>query len=190
MPEGPSIVILREAAAGLTGRKVLRVSGNSTQDIARMQGQKVLAVRSWGKHFCGVQGFSPAHHSCVRIWRLNESATPSPARCDSARVRCSPYRVGAFPTRRSLRPLDCRADCDERRLGRQGARRKPAHPARSRPMHARQYLFAGLGNITRTRCCTGPRAPVASRRPAPRSSASSSPRPRIIFDFYRWRRVR
>ena len=33
MPEGPSIVILAEAAAAFAGRKVLRVSGNSTGDI-------------------------------------------------------------------------------------------------------------------------------------------------------------
>ena len=44
MPEGPSIVILREAAAGFAGRKILRVSGNSKQDIDRMRNRKVLAV--------------------------------------------------------------------------------------------------------------------------------------------------
>lgn len=51
MPEGPSIVILREAAAKFAGRRVLSVSGNSTQDIQRMRNLTVVAVRSWGKHF-------------------------------------------------------------------------------------------------------------------------------------------
>jgi len=52
MPEGPSIVILREAAEGFVGKRVLRASGN-TQVIEpdRMIGRTVRAVRSWGKHF-------------------------------------------------------------------------------------------------------------------------------------------
>src|SRR5688500_12687975 len=51
MPEGPSIVILREQVAAFSGRKVLRVEGNSKLDLSRMQGRRVVAFRSWGKHF-------------------------------------------------------------------------------------------------------------------------------------------
>ncbi|TAK39099.1 MAG: endonuclease [Lysobacteraceae bacterium] len=51
MPEGPTIVLLREEAAKFAGKRVREVSGNSRQDIQRMQGRTVRAVRSWGKHF-------------------------------------------------------------------------------------------------------------------------------------------
>jgi endonuclease-8 len=52
MPEGPSIVIMREEAAGFEGRTITRASGNSkTVDFDALPGQQVLAVRSWGKHF-------------------------------------------------------------------------------------------------------------------------------------------
>lgn len=51
MPEGPSIVILRELAEGFSGKEILRVEGNSKIDRERMVGQKILSVRSWGKHF-------------------------------------------------------------------------------------------------------------------------------------------
>src|SRR5690606_9868843 len=51
MPEGPSIVILREQAQKFAGQVVREVSGNSRQDIQRMHGRKVRAVCSWGKHF-------------------------------------------------------------------------------------------------------------------------------------------
>ena len=51
MPEGPSIVILTEEAAKFAGKTVRAVSGNSKQDIARMQGKRVRAICSWGKHF-------------------------------------------------------------------------------------------------------------------------------------------
>ena len=51
MPEGPSIVILREQAAKFVGGAVREVSGNSRQDLARMQGRRLRAACSWGKHF-------------------------------------------------------------------------------------------------------------------------------------------
>jgi len=51
MPEGPSIVILREAAAKFRGKTVREVHGNSSLDLQRMQGRRVRALRSWGKHF-------------------------------------------------------------------------------------------------------------------------------------------
>lgn len=51
MPEGPSIIILREASSSFAGKKVLAVSGNSKVDIARADGKVVLAFKNWGKHF-------------------------------------------------------------------------------------------------------------------------------------------
>jgi len=51
MPEGPSIVILKEEAWKFKGKKVLEVSGNSKVDQSRLADQKVIALQSWGKHF-------------------------------------------------------------------------------------------------------------------------------------------
>src|SRR5450830_1446708 len=52
MPECPSIVILREQAAGFVGRSITHASGNSKAvDFAALAGQPVRALRSWGKHF-------------------------------------------------------------------------------------------------------------------------------------------
>ena len=51
MPEGPSIVILKEEAWKFTGKKILTVSGNSKIDQSRLENQKVIAIQSWGKHF-------------------------------------------------------------------------------------------------------------------------------------------
>ena len=51
MPEGPSIVILKEQVAEFSGQKVLQVTGNSKQDIKRLKGKKLIEFRSWGKHF-------------------------------------------------------------------------------------------------------------------------------------------
>ncbi|MDB5801075.1 MAG: endonuclease [Rhodocyclales bacterium] len=51
MPEGPSIVILKEQAQSFAGKKIVSVSGNTRLDKERLVDQKVIALRSWGKHF-------------------------------------------------------------------------------------------------------------------------------------------
>ena len=52
MPEGPSIVMLKEQAAGFAGRTIVAAGGDSkTVDFSRLPGLPVVALRSWGKHF-------------------------------------------------------------------------------------------------------------------------------------------
>lgn len=52
MPEGPSLVILREEAAPFEGRTVAHAAGNvRTIDVGALEGQRIVALRSWGKHF-------------------------------------------------------------------------------------------------------------------------------------------
>lgn len=51
MPEGPSILLVREAVKKFEGKKVLAVSGNTTT-IGKelLLHKKVIAFKSWGKH--------------------------------------------------------------------------------------------------------------------------------------------
>ena len=51
MPEGPSIVILKEAVAIYKGKKITAVTGNSKIDQQRLLNQQVIDFKSWGKHF-------------------------------------------------------------------------------------------------------------------------------------------
>jgi len=51
MPEGPSIVLLKEEVQSFTGEKILCVSGNSKINQYRLVNEKVIAFKSWGKHF-------------------------------------------------------------------------------------------------------------------------------------------
>jgi len=53
MPEGPSIVILKEEAARFTGKTILSVEtdGKIGFDVGQLNGQKVIALKTWGKHF-------------------------------------------------------------------------------------------------------------------------------------------
>ncbi|KQS27006.1 DNA-formamidopyrimidine glycosylase family protein [Dyadobacter sp. Leaf189] len=53
MPEGPSIIILREKIEplNLKGKTVRHAEGYARIDMDRIIGQKVTDFRSWGKHF-------------------------------------------------------------------------------------------------------------------------------------------
>ena len=76
MPEGPSIVILKEQVQELQleGMKVLEVTGNTSIDAKRMHHKRVIAFKSWGKHFliC-FEGFSlRVHFLMFGTYRINE----------------------------------------------------------------------------------------------------------------------
>lgn len=80
MPEGPSIVILKEQVQAFNGKKVLAVEGNSKEDIGRMKGKKIVDFRSWGKHFliC-FKGFTVRiHFMLFGSYRINEKKDAPP----------------------------------------------------------------------------------------------------------------
>lgn len=81
MPEGPSIVILREIVEDLhlEGKTIRAVEGNSKIDQQFLSGKKVLNFRSWGKHFliCFDQFTLRIHFLLFGTYRINErKATP------------------------------------------------------------------------------------------------------------------
>jgi endonuclease-8 len=51
MPEGPSIVILKELVERFKGEKVLAVKGNAGIEKEKLVNQRILDLRSWGKQF-------------------------------------------------------------------------------------------------------------------------------------------
>jgi endonuclease-8 len=76
MPEGPSIVILKELleALKLEGQKVIQVTGNTSIDKERMDGQPVIAIKSWGKHLliCFPDFSLRVHFLLFGTYRINE----------------------------------------------------------------------------------------------------------------------
>jgi endonuclease-8 len=52
VPEGPSLVILREDTSRFVGKTIASAEGNTrTVDLPSLEGQQIVALRSWGKHF-------------------------------------------------------------------------------------------------------------------------------------------
>ncbi|MDB5284982.1 MAG: glycosylase/AP lyase, DNA-binding [Bacteroidota bacterium] len=80
MPEGPSIVILREECMLFKGKRILKVSGNSKIGIERLAGQKVVDFKSWGKQLliC-FKGFTVRIHLLMfGSYRINERKDAQP----------------------------------------------------------------------------------------------------------------
>ena len=51
MPEGPSLVILKEELQPFKGKKIIEVTGNSKENISQLKGRKIEDFKTWGKHF-------------------------------------------------------------------------------------------------------------------------------------------
>jgi endonuclease VIII len=82
MPEGPSMVILKEAVQEFKGKKVVEVEGNTkVLDKNLLLNKRITDFKSWGKHFliC-FKGFSVRIHFLLfGTYRINE-AKDAPAR--------------------------------------------------------------------------------------------------------------
>src|ERR1700749_2588745 len=80
MPEGPSIIILKEQVQAFTGKKILEATGNTKVDISGLAGQKVTAFKSWGKHFLIVLPRTTVriHFMLFGSYSINEQTKPHP----------------------------------------------------------------------------------------------------------------
>ena len=80
MPEGPTIVILKEEVAQFKGKKVLEVSGNTKEDKERALHQQVVDFKSWGKHFliCFPHFTIRIHFMLFGSYRINEEKDARP----------------------------------------------------------------------------------------------------------------
>jgi|GEM_PF-23837 endonuclease-8 len=154
MPEGPSIVILREEAAKFAGKVVREVGGNSRQDIQRMAGKRVRALCSWGKHFLVVfDGFYLRVHFMLfgryRIDALKENASPRLSlRFDNGELNlyaCSVKFVEGDPDATYDWRGDVMADAWDPKLARRKLKDVPHMLAADALLE--QDVFAGVGNI-------------------------------------------
>ena len=80
MPEGPSIVILKEEVQSFKGKKIIKVEGNSKLDIQRLSGKKIIDFKSWGKHFliCFNDFTVRIHFMLFGSYRINERKESPP----------------------------------------------------------------------------------------------------------------
>ncbi|MGZ5255674.1 MAG: DNA-formamidopyrimidine glycosylase family protein, partial [Flavitalea sp.] len=51
MPEGPTLIILKEEVQQFKGQKIIEVDGNSKIDQQDLLNKKIVDFKTWGKHF-------------------------------------------------------------------------------------------------------------------------------------------
>ena len=200
MPEGPSIVLLREAAAGFAGRRVLAVHGNSKQPIERMKNRVVRDVLSWGKHF--LIDFGPfwlrVHFGLFGSWRID---TDDDSRQPRLRLEFSKGQSLAFYAC-SVQLFDgavgqhyeWSADVMHPEWDAKAARAKvrSAPDALVADVLLDQEVFAGVGNIIKNEVLHRIRVHPCSAAGAlpPRKLRQLVDQARVYsFDFLEWKRA-
>jgi endonuclease-8 len=81
MPEGPSIVILKESLKDFKGRTILSAEGSTTKiDPQALFGQTITDFKSWGKHFliCLPKFTIRIHLLMFGTYRINEQKESKP----------------------------------------------------------------------------------------------------------------
>ncbi|MGV7210746.1 DNA-formamidopyrimidine glycosylase family protein [Oxalobacteraceae bacterium A2-2] len=155
MPEGPSIVILKEEAASFIGKTIAHAGGNSkTVDIPSLEGQTILDLRSWGKHFLIV-----LPHTVLRVhfllfgsYRINQrrDAAPRLALGFADGSELNFYACAIKPVEADLDAVydwraDVMAEAWSAALARKKLRAMPAKLACDALLD--QEVFSGVGNI-------------------------------------------
>lgn len=75
MPEGPTILMLGEEVQVFVGKVVRSATGSAGIDLGRVEGRKLLEVRTWGKHLLlRFSGFTVRVHLLLfGSYRIDES---------------------------------------------------------------------------------------------------------------------
>ncbi len=155
MPEGPSIIILKELILPFKGKKILDATGNASIDMSVLKNQKILDIRSWGKQLFFVLDKTTirVHFLLFGSYSLNEKTKP-----DKSIRLCLTFKKGSlYLYTCSVRLLeenidslyDWSADVMSDKWDPRRARKKlKAHPQlMACDALLDQQIFSGVGNI-------------------------------------------
>jgi endonuclease-8 len=198
MPEGPSIVLLREASAQFAGRRVLHVEGNSKQPIGQLRNRVLRDVRSWGKHFLLDFGtfWVRIHFGLFGSWRIDDASERAP-RIRLGFSRGQSLAVYACSVRINEGALDEQYDWSgdvlnphwDAAAARAKLRRQPDALVADALLD--QDVFAGVGNIIKNEVLHRIRVHPESRvgaLPARKLAQMVEQARTYSFDFLEWKR--
>jgi endonuclease VIII len=198
MPEGPSIVILREQAAIFAGKIVRAAEGNAKFDKSVLVGKKVLAIRSFGKQTLieFADGFVRIHLLMFGSYRINERKDAAPrlslvfSHGELNFYSCSVrYEEGSPDDVYDWRG-DVMSDAWDPKLARKRLRDKPDEWVCDALLD--QDIFAGVGNIIKNevlfRIRLHPLSTVGALSPRKLGEMVTQAR-QYSFDFLAWKKA-
>jgi endonuclease-8 len=197
MPEGPSIVILKEEVQSFAGKKIIKVEGNSKQDIQRLSGQKIIAFKSWGKHFliCFKTVTVKIHFMLFGSYRINEQKETAPRlRLIFEKGEMSFYACSVKFIEEDLDKIydweaDVMSDLWNPKAAKQKLKKIPDTLVCDALLD--QNIFAGVGNIIKNevlfRICLHPESRVGAL-PAKKLNELIIEARNYSFDFLKWKK--
>jgi endonuclease VIII len=200
MPEGPSILIIRDILAPqITGKPILGVSGNAKIDMTQVLRKKVNNVLSWGKHLliilpdCTIR----IHLLMFETYSIDEQTRPD----KSLRLMLTFSRKSVYFYTCSVKILpgdinllyDWEGDVLSDKWNAAKARKKLKQIPDAMVCDALldQQIFAGVGNIIKNevlyRVKLHPETLVGSIPPRKLTSLIKEAR-NYSFDFLKWKK--
>ena len=200
MPEGPSLVILRELAEPFAGKTIAHASGNSkTIHLDELDGQPLLGVASWGKHFLLrlADRSLRIHFLLFGSYRINERKDAVPRLQlifdDGGELNfyaCSIKEIGDDLDSEYDWRGDVMNDAWDAALARKKLRASPTMLACDALLD--QDIFAGVGNIIKNevlfRIRVHPLSTIGAL-PAPKLRALVEQARQYSFDFLAWKKA-
>jgi endonuclease-8 len=198
MPEGPSIVILKEAVQPFKGNKIIKVTGNSKLDIARLTGKEIIDFKSWGKHFliCFEDFTVRIHFMLFGSYRINEVKNSQPRLgLQFKEGELNFYACSVKFIEEDLNNIyDWTADVMNDHWDATNARKKlKAFPERLVcDVLLDQYIFAGVGNIIKNEVLFRIKVHPENKTenlPSKQLKALIDESVNYSFDFLRWKKA-
>lgn len=197
MPEGPSIVILKEQLEVFKGKTILSVSGNSKEDIHRMQGRVIVEFKTWGKQLliCLEDFTVRIHLMLFGTYRINEQKPSAPRLSLSFAngyvnfYTCSVKIMEGFPEDQYDWTADIMSDLWSGESAEKKLKARPSSLVCDALLD--QHIFAGSGNIIKNevlfRVRLHPLNTIGSLPPEKRTELIRETR-NYAFDFLRWKK--
>lgn len=201
MPEGPSIVILKEVIQSFKGKKILEADGYSKAlDFGRLHGTRITDIKTFGKHLllCFPDFTIRVHLLMFGSYRINDDKED---RNPNLRLRFANNQTLSFyagSIKLIEEPLDdvydWSADVMNKKFSSRKALQKMAEHPKMLAADALldQTIFAGVGNIIKNevlfRIKVHPKSKVG-KMPSSKLRAMIREAVRYSFQFLEWRRT-
>ena len=153
MPEGPSLIIAKEAMLVFRGKKIRSVTGNSKIDQQRLLKKKLIDIRTWGKHLllCFDDFAIRIHFLMFGTYKINERKETVPrlslqfSNGELNFYTCAVKYIEGSPDDHYDWAADVLSDEWDPKAARKKIRADPS--ALVTDVLLDQHIFSGVGNI-------------------------------------------
>lgn len=197
MPEGPSILIAKEAMLPFVGERVIAASGNAKIEMSRINDQTIRDIKTWGKQLliCFDHFSLRIHFLMFGTFLINERKEKSlrlSLECRNGELNF--YTCSVRLISEPLKDLyDFSADVlNEHWNARKAGQKLKEDPSRNVcDILLDQQIFSGVGNIIKNevlfRIRVHPKSIIGKLPPKQKSALIREAR-KYSFDFLKWKR--